>query len=269
MPLDKTPEGWSDVAGAYDDVLTPRFAPFAELALRETGLQQGERVLDVAAGGGALALAAARRGARVVATDFAPGMVERLAARARDEKLDVEALVMDAHALRIPDASFDAAYSAFGVMFFNDRVKALHEMRRVLRPDGRAAILTWSTPERSGFFRLFGEAMARALPESAPAAEPPTPFTMGEPDIVAETLRSASFERVQARRLVRTMRVGTPESAWNDFARTNPVVPELLAHIGEEHAPALQKALEEVYREHAVDGVVHVEAEAILGIGHA
>lgn len=264
-PPDKTPRGWSEVATAYDRVIAPRFVPFAEDALRAIQARPGMRLLDVAAGPGTLALPAARLGARVSAVDFAPGMVEQLRERARSEKLDVEALEMDAHALRFPDGAFDAACSAFGVMFFHDRVKALREMRRVLAPGGRVGILTWSEPARSGFFALFAEALARAIPDAPRAQAPPTPFSMGEPAMVQGVLRKAGFARAQARRVAHEMDLGAPETAWPDFLETNPVIPALVAQLGQERAPALRGAVEDVFRERARDGRVRVQAEAILG----
>ncbi|HET6405922.1 MAG TPA: methyltransferase domain-containing protein [Candidatus Thermoplasmatota archaeon] len=252
------------MARAYDEVVTPRFAPFSEAALEATKLAPGERALDVASGPGALALAAARAGARVVATDFAPAMVERLRERADREKLEVDAREMDGHALRFDDASFDAAYCVFGLMFFHDRVGALREMRRVLRPGGRVGIVTWSTPERSGFFGLFAQAFERALPDLPPAAEPPTPFSMGDPELVERVLREAGFASVKARRVVREMDLGSAQRAWADFTTTNPVVPAMLAHVGEENVPRLRRALEDVFRERERGGTVRVDAEAVL-----
>lgn len=263
-PPDKTPGGWSDVARAYDDIITPRFAPYSVAALDAVGLRPGERVLDVAAGTGALALEAARQGAHVVATDFASGMVARLAERAVAHKLDVEALEMDAQELRFPDASFDVVGCAFGVMFFEDRVKALREMRRVLRPAGRLALLTWGAPEHSGFFRLFAQALARAVPDMPEGDGPPTPFTMGEPSLVRAPLEQAGFSRIEVRAIRHAMDLGPPERAWNDMISTNPVIPALLARLPADAAPKVRAALEEVYRENEREGHVVTQAEAML-----
>jgi ubiquinone/menaquinone biosynthesis C-methylase UbiE len=94
------------------------------------------RFLDVAAGSGALSIPAARLGTQVLSVDFAPVMVERLNARAREEGLSgLEAYVMDGHALELEDGTFDISGSQNGVSLFPDLRRgcvrwARHEARR-------------------------------------------------------------------------------------------------------------------------------------------
>ena len=116
-----------------------------------------EDVIDVAAGNGNATLAAARRFARVVSTDYVPARLEKGRARAEAEGLAVTFQVADAEVLPFADASFDAALSTFGVMFAPDHRRAA-EMLRVLRPGGRIGLANW-TPD--GFigqlFRIVGK----------------------------------------------------------------------------------------------------------------
>ena len=116
-----------------------------------------ERVLDVAAGNGNATLAAARRFARVTSPDYVPHLLEKGAARAKAEGLDVEFKVADAEALPFDDGSFDVALSTFGAMFTPEHRKAAQELLRVVRSGGRIGMANW-TPE--GFigqlFRLIG-----------------------------------------------------------------------------------------------------------------
>jgi ubiquinone/menaquinone biosynthesis C-methylase UbiE len=124
---------WNSAAERYEKTAHPNTARYVDAALAHVPLTPGSCVLDVAAGTGALALAAAAAGANVLATDFSPGMVARIAAKALP---NVEARVMDGQALELPDASFDAVFSMFGVFMFPDWRKGLAEMARVTRPDG-------------------------------------------------------------------------------------------------------------------------------------
>ncbi len=116
-----------------------------------------ERVLDVAAGNGNATLAAARRFARVTSTDYVPHLLEKGAARATAEGLQIDFQVADAEALPFDAGSFDVALSTFGAMFTPEHSKAAREMMRVVRSGGRIGMANW-TPE--GFigqlFRLIG-----------------------------------------------------------------------------------------------------------------
>jgi demethylmenaquinone methyltransferase/2-methoxy-6-polyprenyl-1,4-benzoquinol methylase len=109
----------------------------------------GDRVLDACCGTGDLAVAARRAGATVVGLDFSERMLER--ARRKDPA--VEWVQGDLLELPFPDGSFDAATVGFGVRNVSDLERALGELRRVLRPDGRVGILEITRPR--GPLRLF------------------------------------------------------------------------------------------------------------------
>ena len=120
-------------------------------------VRAGERVLDVAAGNGNASLAAARRFAHVTSTDYVPHLLEKGAARAKAEGLDIHFQVADAEALPFDDGSFDVALSTFGIMFTPEHAKSARELKRVVRSGGRIGMANW-TPE--GFlgdlFRVIG-----------------------------------------------------------------------------------------------------------------
>lgn len=121
-----------------------------------------ESVLDVAAGNGNASLAAARRFARVTSTDCVSHLLEKGAARARAESLDIRFDLADAEALPFDDGAFDVALSTFGVMFAPGQARAARELRRVVRSGGRIALASW-TPE--GFVgQLWRSISAFALP---------------------------------------------------------------------------------------------------------
>jgi ubiquinone/menaquinone biosynthesis C-methylase UbiE len=133
-------------------------------------LRTDERVLDVAAGNGNATLAAARRGCRVVSTDYVESLLERGAERARAERLEVEFQAADVEALPFRDASFDAVLSTFGVMFAPDHARSAAEMARVCRPGGRIGMANWTPAGAIGqLFKVLG----RHLPPPA-GAQPPS-----------------------------------------------------------------------------------------------
>ena len=100
-------------------------------------LRAGESVLDVAAGNGNATLAAARRFADVVSTDYVPALLDKGRERARAEGLNVQFQTADAEALPFDDGRFDVLLSTFGVMFTADHPRAAREMLRVTRSGGR------------------------------------------------------------------------------------------------------------------------------------
>ena len=125
-----------------------------ELLAETADVRAGERVLDVAAGNGNASLAAARRFARVTSTDYVPHLLEKGAARARAEGVEISFEVADAENLPFAAGAFDVVLSTFGVMFTPEHNRAALELLRVTRSGGRIGLANW-TPE--GFLcELFG-----------------------------------------------------------------------------------------------------------------
>ncbi len=121
-------------------------------------LRFDERVLDVAAGNGNATLAAARRGCRVVSTDYVDDLLTRGAERARAEGLVVDFRVADAEALPFGDGEFDAVVSTFGAMFTPDHRRTAAELARVCRPGGRIGLANWTPGSLvGGMFKALGK----------------------------------------------------------------------------------------------------------------
>jgi len=117
-------------------------------------VRAGERVLDVAAGNGNASLAAARRFARVTSTDYVPHLLEKGAARARAEGVDISFEVADAENLPFADGAFDVVLSTFGVMFTPEHTRSAQELLRVTRSGGRIGLANWTPEDFLG--ELFG-----------------------------------------------------------------------------------------------------------------
>jgi SAM-dependent methyltransferase len=150
-----------------------------ELLAEAVDLRAGERVLDVAAGNGNATLAAARRFAHVISTDYVPDLLDKGALRAKAQRLDIQFKVADAEALPFDDGSFDVALSTFGVMFTPEPGRAARELKRVVRSGGRIGMANW-TPE--GFLGDLFRVIAAHVP---PPAGLQSPMLWGsEPRIV-------------------------------------------------------------------------------------
>jgi ubiquinone/menaquinone biosynthesis C-methylase UbiE len=132
-------------------------------------LRAGASVLDVAAGNGNVALAAARRWCDVTATDYVPALLDQARERAAGERLPMTFREADAENLPFADASFDAVVSTFGVMFVADHDRAAAELIRVCRPGGKIGMANW-TPD--GFIGQLFKTIGRHVPP-APGARSP------------------------------------------------------------------------------------------------
>jgi demethylmenaquinone methyltransferase/2-methoxy-6-polyprenyl-1,4-benzoquinol methylase len=165
-------------------------------------VQPGDRVLDACCGTGDLAVAALGAGATVTGIDFSERMLER----ARRKSDEIEWVQGDAVKLPFEDASFDAATVGFGVRNLADLERGLAELRRVLRPGGRVAILEITKPRGllAPFYRLWFDAFVPLLGKVLPGGAaytylPASVRRFPGPDELAGLLRGAGFEDVRWR----------------------------------------------------------------------
>jgi SAM-dependent methyltransferase len=201
--------------GNYPTVVTDVVAPLGPILVDAAGIKPGDVVLDVAAGSGNAAIPAARAGARVIASDLTPELLETGQKLAAEAGVQLTWETADAEALPYGDSEFDAVLSCLGVMFAPHHQTSADELIRVCRPGGTIGLLSW-TP--SGFI---GQMFATMRPYAAPpppGAQPPPLW--GSEDHVRELLG----DRVeQVRTETRTLRVThyTSPEAFRDYFKTN------------------------------------------------
>lgn len=181
-------------------------------------LRSGSKVLDVAAGNGNCALAAARRFADVTAIDYVPEVLEDGRRRATADRLPVTFKVADAEALPFDEGSFDVVLSSFGVMFAPNQPRGASELLRVCRPGGRIGLANW-TPE--GFVGQLFTVIGKYVP---PPAGLHSPARWGSRAALAE-LFDAGVSSLSATSRNFDFRYRSPEH-WIDVFRTwyGPVV---------------------------------------------
>lgn len=185
----------TDAARVYERFFVPAlFAQWPPRVARAARLGPGQRVIDIACGTGALAREAQRRvqpEGSVTGLDCNPGML----AVAAEVAPQVDWLPGHAESLPFGDHDFDAVVSQFGLMFFTDRVAALREAWRVLRPGGRLAFAVWDTLENTPGYaamvalieRLFGAEAARGLE---------MPYVLGDRGELAALFTRAGIEDI-------------------------------------------------------------------------
>lgn len=184
------PEYWDKAVASYEAQAQPFTAYFAEAALAKLDITPSTRVLDVATGTGAVALAAARRGAEVLAIDFSSGMVQRVLSHG---VANIAARQMDGQALDLPDASFDMVMSVFGVMLFPDWRAGLREMARVTRPGGSAVVAVWKDVDGAATNLLLSQVRRALYPDLVAPVPFPGMIEMSDPHRLSAALIAAGF----------------------------------------------------------------------------
>lgn len=192
------------LATEYDATI-PFFGQFGEQLMDLLNPPRGSRVLDIGCGRGAIAIAAAKRGCDVTATDASPRMVELLVA----EHPEIDAYVMDAHHLDLPDASFDLVTGGFMIHIVDDAKRVMEEAHRVLRPDGTVAFTTPGESDDGGRWAAYDAVVKEFRPRSIGRGRP------GRDDVDVEALLpEAGFVDVRERLLDAHLPVRDAEEYW-------------------------------------------------------
>ena len=185
---------WVDsMPGAYDRWLgSGVFTPFAQEMARRAAARHPQRVLELAAGTGALTreLISALPDAHVIATDLSPAMVDLGAANAPG----AEWRQADAMALPFGDGEFDLVTCAFGVMFLPDKRAGFAEARRVLDGDGTLSFSVWGLLEEHDFQAGVVAGVRLAFPDDPPTFLESVPHAYADPAVIAADLEAAGLE---------------------------------------------------------------------------
>jgi ubiquinone/menaquinone biosynthesis C-methylase UbiE len=270
-PIKQIRDAWDAVATGFDEFVTPQTLGLGEEVVGRLGLGPGMRFLDVGTGSGALAIPAARLGARVVAVDIAPVMIERLHARADREGLpDLEGRVMDGHALDLEDDTFDVSASQNGVSLFPDLAGGLAELVRVTKPGGRVLIVVFGPLKKVEFFGFFMGALQAAVPGfTPPPTDPPSlPFQVADPDVLRRRLTEAGLTGVTVEAVIWDMRFESATHFWDWFISSNPIAVQLTADLTAEQTADVRQVLDGMFRERSggMPGVI-LHTGVNVGVG--
>jgi len=266
---------WESAAEAWN-----RWGPFlgewlghaTELMLDLAAIRAGSRVLDVAAGAGEQTLKAARRaGAQghVLATDISPGILGFAKAQAREAGLgNVEVLELDGERHdTLPAASFDAAISRVGLIYFPDQQRALAGFRHALKDGGRFATVTYSTPDKNAFFSIPVGIIRRRAKLPPPLPGQPGPFSLGGEGVLAATLERAGFRQVEVKKVDSPVRLPSAAECARFERESFGALHQMMASLSEsERAETWQEIESELKKFETGSGFVG-PCEMLVGAG--
>lgn len=233
--------------GDYPEVATQVIPELGAVLVDACAVGRGQRVLDVAAGSGNVAIPAALAGADVVACDLTPELLETGRAQAEQHGARIHWQQADAENLPFDDHSFDAVLSCVGVMFAPHHHASADEMVRVCRPGGIIGMINW-TPE--GFIGQMFAAMKPYTPPPPPGAQPP-PLWGSEAHV--RSLFGERISELDVRRQTVTIDCFATPEEFRDFFKTNygPTVATYRALADDDdRVAALDHDLAELARSH-------------------
>jgi ubiquinone/menaquinone biosynthesis C-methylase UbiE len=259
-------EPWDLVAAGYAAEATSLTTHYAARAAELARLGPESVVLDVAAGPGTLSVLVAPGVKRVHAVDFSPGMLEQLKQVLAERGLNnVEASVGDGQALSFDAASFDAAFSIFGLMFFPDRPRGFRELFRVLKPGGVAVVSSWAPVDESSLMTLMFGALRAADPSRA--APEKDLLSLENAELFEQELKQAGFVEVTVQPHAVEFPSVPADELWDRMSRSSAPLVLLRRRLGE----SLWNSQAEVARAYLREQLKGVEqpltTKALLGFG--
>lgn len=203
--------GWDKASEYYEQFWANQLAPAHALLLELAALAPGESVIDVACGTGLVTFRAAESvgpAGTIVGMDLSAEMIKTITARAAERGVRGEFTRQDAEALEFPDATFDAALCALGLMYVPDAQKAVREMRRVLKLGGRAVASVWGARKHCGWAEIFPIVERRVASEVCPLF-----FMLGTGDALCDAFSFAGFKNVEMKRISTTLNYASGDEA--------------------------------------------------------
>jgi SAM-dependent methyltransferase len=246
----------------------------SERLVQLAGVEPGSRVLDVAAGYGEPSLTAARAAGpdgSVVATDISAEMLAYGRERAAAADVDtIEFVEADAAGLDLPEQSFDAAVSRFGIIFEPDGEGAAARVRGFLKPGGRMAIASWGEPEQVPFIAVPMRTALQRLDVPPPPPGTPGPLSRPTPDALGGLLKGGGFSDVETEDLEVTFEWESPEDFTTFVKEIAPPVRAIIDPHPQEVQEETWQAITDAIRERAAaDGTLKLTNLVLLAVGRA
>jgi SAM-dependent methyltransferase len=204
----------------------------------------------------------------VVMSDIVAEMTSIAAARAEASGLEnVRTRVLDLEEIAEPDASFDVVLCREGLMFAAEPARAAREIRRVLRPGGRAAVSVWGPRERNPWLGVVMDAVSAQTGRPIPPHGVPGPFSLGDSDGLAALLRDAGLADVVVGEQPTALRAGSFEQWWEITSALAGPLSKILADLPEPASQALRGRLRGAIRSYETPTGVELPGVALIAGG--
>jgi ubiquinone/menaquinone biosynthesis C-methylase UbiE len=215
------------IPATYHRYLGPLiFEDYAADLTRRLAPRPNERILELACGTGIVTrriAATLPQGATLAATDLNEAMLQ-VSREMVGSNPRITFSQADACNIPFPDASFDALAAQFGVMFFPDKVKAMQEARRVLRPGGRYVFNVWDSLEHNPIPRTVHETIAAKFPANPPSFLKAAPYGYSDRAELERVCRAAGFTKVKFEAVEFPSVAPTAEDAARGFVEGTPLL---------------------------------------------
>jgi ubiquinone/menaquinone biosynthesis C-methylase UbiE len=235
------------------------------------GVQLGGRVLDVAAGTGDSTLMAARRVGPlgyVLAADVSASMLKVAAEAAGKESLtNVETRVMDAENLALDADSFDAVICRSALMLFPNPAKALTEIRRVMKPGGKVAVIVCSALEKNPYHGIIHGIVQRLGNIPLPAPGEPWMFALADSGALEDVYKRAGFLTVSVQAVSIKRRFPSVAEAIRTMRNSAGDIRELRSRLNETERERAWVEIEEQLRRFEGPNGLELPGEVLIGVG--
>ena len=242
-----------------------------EMLLEVASAQPGSRVLDVAAGTGDQTLMAARRvgpTGNVLATDDSASMLKVAAEAARNEGLtNVETRVMNAENLALDADSFDAVICRNALMLFSNPARALTEMRRVVKPASKVAVMVFSAVERNPHHGIPFAIIRRLGNIPPPAPGEPWMYALGAPGVLEGLYREAGFQNVSVHAVPIPRGFPSAAAAVGNMRKGAGDLKELMTQLNEADRERAWAEIAEQFKRFEGPNGFEIPGEALIGVG--
>ncbi|MFL2945895.1 MAG: class I SAM-dependent methyltransferase [Parvibaculales bacterium] len=268
MANEQQTEFWSGSGGEYWVVnqrqMDTMLEPLGAQALARIDLNNVHHILDIGCGTGSTTLDIAARlpdGARVTGADLSVPMTDYARSRLGAEGVsNADFMTCDLQIDKLDSGKFDAAFSRFGVMFFDQPVVGFSNIRTAMKSDAQLAFVCWQTP-RENLWHSLAVATAKKFIEMPAAPEPraPGPFAFADTDYVTSILTDSGFGDIVIEPHTQTVELFSGQDvrdAAENFARINPIISAFMTEAGDDKAEPLIDGLAEALAPYHQNGAL-------------